>query len=395
MIIGHPDEEPPSTPVPSISIHIKNPGLLDPPQPACLNEETRAQVTEAIKSATGDRFPQAFFANDCVGTGTDVEEAAAFGVWVDGPANPNKVELDDMMAQLRAPIGRQPGETVAFRFAAPFLLKLAQPSVGRYDGDGNENPNGPTHVEVVWVELKAPDTVVTGAKGFDERPVPDADFTLSITETLTPHAGLFDQLNPQQSFEMDTFFQDILAFTFVFTGWAAPFVYQSYKLHTESPDKKAGVATGLVNTFLGPSIPIPGGKKLNVLYGRSEVNPDAVQIGGNIVGVVDRNPQLTISGAEAVRFKSGQGNAERGYGVASMDDLRPPLTFRWTVDGGEISSGPAAMVMFDAPNPGSTVANAISLTVIDDDRLTATSSISVKLTAEPPGKVHGNPMHEP
>ena len=55
--------EPPTDkdlPVPSICVQVQAPSFVDPPQPPCLDDATRALVLEAIKSLIGSRWPAAF-----------------------------------------------------------------------------------------------------------------------------------------------------------------------------------------------------------------------------------------------------------------------------------------------------------------------------------------------
>lgn len=138
----------------------------------------------------GSRYPHAFLTSLCV-PDQAAGDARAFGLWPTGPQSPTPDQLDELLGYLREPIGRQFGETIAFAFSADFLTRQARTQIGRYDGQGNADPNGPVHVTDAWVELQAPDTVITKATGYDERPVPDADFTVTLTEPLTLSLGQF------------------------------------------------------------------------------------------------------------------------------------------------------------------------------------------------------------
>jgi hypothetical protein len=400
--------EPPTDkdlPVPSICVQVQAPSFVDPPQPPCLDDATRALVLEAIKSLIGSRWPAAFVTSECVADQA-AGDAAAFGVWPAGPQNPTPDQLDELLGFLRAPIGRQFGETIAFAFSPEFLYRQAHAQIGRYNSDSNPDPGGPVHVQDAWVELSPPDTVITKASGYDERPVPDADFTLTLTEPLTRGGDGQFNVQTKRSLDVDTTWQDILDFALSFSGppWSDLGLAQSWLLHTTSAPDKPGVGAGVVAAFLGPSFPIPGGKKLQILYTRAEATADGMRVGGVITGQAARTPVLAAAAfggaAAAIEFSQTQTVAARSFGLSDLQDMRPPLSVHWAVDGRPASDQPTVTVQFSAPAPGTATVETVSVTVTDADGLTAHTDIPVRLSS-PRDKQHhgpngsGNPLNEP
>ena len=400
--------EPPTDkdlPVPSICVQVQAPSFIEPPQPPCLDDATRALVLEAVKSQIGSRWPAAFVTSECVADQA-AGAAAAFGVWPAGPQNPTPDQMEELLGFLRAPIGREFGETIAFAFSPEFLYRQAHAQVGRYNSDGNPDPGGPVHVQDAWVELSPPNTVTTKASGYDERPVPDADFTLTLTEPLTRGGDGQFNIQTSRSLDVDTTWQDILDFALSFSGppWSGLGLAQSWLLHTTSAPDKTGVGAGVAAAFLGPSFPIPGGKKLQILYTRAEVSSEGIRIGGVITGQTARTPVLAAAafgGAPAaIEFSQTQTIAAHSFGLTDLQDMRLPLSVHWSVDGQPASDQPTVTVQFSAPAPGTTTVETVSVTVTDADGLTAHTDIPVRLSS-PRDKQHhgpngsGNPLNEP
>ena len=256
------------------------------------------------------------------------------------------------------------------------------------------------------MELLPPDTVITKASGYDERPVPDAGFTLTLTEPLTRGGDGQFNVQTKRSIDVDTTWQDILDFALSFSGppWSDLGLAQSWLLHTASAPDKTGVGAGVVAAFLSPSFPVPGGKKLQIFYTRAEVTPDGMHVGGVIAGEVARIPAVAASilgGAAAeIEFSRTQTVAARGFGLTEVRDMRPPLSMRWVADGQPASDQPTVTVQFSAPAPGTATVETVSVTVTDADGLSAHADVPVRLSS-PRDKQHhgpngsGNPLNEP
>jgi hypothetical protein len=126
----------------------------------------------------------------------------------------------------------------------------------RLDDNGIPQLDGSVHLEDLKVSMRPPDTLVTTITGFDDRPVPDAQFTITIAETY--QTDQFDGkliYTPVQTFDVDTGFSTVLAAALALTvfasGWfALPFMianYQTVKLHQAEddgvPDQKGAGST--------------------------------------------------------------------------------------------------------------------------------------------------------
>lgn len=399
MTSGPDDSQPKSPdPFPSFVLQIQYPDFLDPPQPPCLDDATRGQVAQALRDLLSGTFPDAFVDVLCVGADTEpAGRAASFGVWAFGPRGPSPARVEEMRAALRFPIGREHGEMIAFSFSQRFLDTLA--------GLGATRPG--VHVQSAWAELEPPDTVRTRFRGVDERAWPDAHFTLSISERLTRTGGQFDTPEPEASLDVDnSLIHDLFGIGSLFTGspiLAGLGLYQAWKVNEAGlpDDLSGGVLTGIVGNFLAPTIPMPGGQKLELLYDRATVQPDAVQVGGVITGRVARTPLAAIGGRTSITFQPVQSVAEGLFGLVNLDDVLPPLRIAWTVGGQPAGEGSAIAVKFDAPAPGTVEYEDVTVTVTDRDDLTATSTVRVQLVAPLADTDHGhhhgdgNPLQEP
>jgi hypothetical protein len=171
-----------------------------------------------------------------------------------------------------------------------------------------------------WAELEPPDTARTRFRGVDERAWPDAHFTLTISERLTRTGGQFDTPEPEASLDVDnSLIHDLLGIGSLFTGspiLAGLGLYQAWKVNTAGPpdDLSGGVLTGIVGNFLAPTIPMPGGQKLEMLYDRATVQPDAIQ------GGVDYPPATAITMSVPTPRTTP---ASRPHRVISQERRRP------------------------------------------------------------------------
>src|SRR5262249_28298362 len=118
-------------------------------------------------------------------------QSERIGLWFRPVVNPDDNAARDRGLQRLSLL--QVGETVVFFINSSLIYRTAfdawnqQPR--RLNGDGNPDPNGPIHLTSFSLSFESPNRVVTRIGGFDERPWPDVDFTVAITDTLALSAG--------------------------------------------------------------------------------------------------------------------------------------------------------------------------------------------------------------
>ena len=186
----------------------------------------------------------------------------------------------------------------------------------RLNGDGNPDPGGPTHLTGFSVSFESPNRVVTRIDGFDERPWPDVDFHVIITDTLSVSAAEL-QCSHEQKTDADNSWLNTL--TGIFTGLglilsnafflpAAVFLGEDIIVSSVSaPDVHTGGAgCGAVALFpkeiLLRSIPILGTLMVVPRYSRLEVSGGGIFAGGTY-------ELITPAQGAWLRFSSPPGDA--------------------------------------------------------------------------------------
>src|SRR4030095_16344199 len=116
-----------------------------------------------------------------------------------------------MRAALTRSIGRQADQNVAFFLHARLFRKLAALAwrPRRVDDQGIEQLHGDIHLDHLGVSMQPPATVVTTVTGFHQGPLPDADLTISIFETLRAEAGSITS-TPIRRVHVDSSLNDLL-----------------------------------------------------------------------------------------------------------------------------------------------------------------------------------------
>jgi hypothetical protein len=380
---------------PDIGLWIVGPDADKP----CLDSAQVASFRDNLGKALMSEFPGAHVESACVGV-TPANQATAFGVWVSPPAS--EEQRQRMHRGLVELGGRVPGQTITFFLNARLISRLAATawdSPGMYkrlDDNGIPQLDGPIHLTDLKVSMRPPDTIVTTVTGFDDRPLPDAGFTITIAETYRTEGP--DQLHgslvatPEQTLDVDTGFSTIvaaaLALSMFASGWfAVPFslaAYQTVKLYLAeaegAPDQK-GVGSTVTDHFLLPAIPIPGRRKLPISYlGDVRVRSYGLFTGGVLLGEVPRTPSIALVGPISLRAALGQGLV-KGHYHAEVDDLLGPVTYTWTSDGEVIGEGAKVTVQFDTPVPGKSHRRHLEVTVTDSDGMVVSGAREVWISA--------------
>jgi hypothetical protein len=401
------DENHPVARRPDIGLRIVGPR---PDQP-CLDAGDVASFQENLSKALMSEFPGAYIESTCVGA-TPADQATAFGIWVTPPADAEQRER--MHRGLLELGGRVPGQTISFFLHARLFSLLAARAwdgpgtYKRRDDKGIPQLDGSTHLEDLKVTMRPPDTLVTTITGFDDRPVPDADFAITIDETYRTEGP--DQLNgklvyaSEQTLDVDTTIfdaalADLLLLTVFASGWfALPLMYdlfQTVKLHLAEQDgapELKGAGSTVTDHFLLPAIPIPGKKKLPISYlGKVEVRSYGLFAGGVLLPEEPREPSIDLDGPFSIRAAVGQGLV-KGHYLVEVKDLLGPVTYTWTGDGEVIGEGAMVTVQFDTPPPGKSEPRQVTVTATDSDGMVVSETRRVFVSAP---SVQGQGGHGP
>jgi hypothetical protein len=217
----------------------------------------------------------------------------------------------------------QVGETVVFFINSSLIYRTAfdawnqQPR--RLNGDGNPDPNGPIHLTSFSVSFESPNRVVTRIGGFDERPWPDVDFTVAITDTLALSAGGV-RCDSVTTLDADTSWLNFLTglFLIVFPPLGAVFLVERIIVGAaDAPELGAGPGCSAAAMIFG-EIMIPRGLKVVLSYRRLNVGTGGIFAGGSFA-IVPRTPEVFLNGPTQISVPEGTSSVVRTYGVRTED----------------------------------------------------------------------------
>jgi hypothetical protein len=389
---------------PDIGIQIRD---VRPGMPPCLGPVDLATFRDNLATALMSEFPGAYIDSACVGA-NPADQATAFGVWLTPPAS--EEERQTFHRGLTELGGRKPNQTISFFLNARLFRRLtakAWSDPGMYkrlDDNGIPQLDGSVHLKDLDISMRPPDTLVTTITGYDDRPVPDADFTITLAETYK--VDQFDGRlghTSEQTLDIDTWFHDAVAAALALTvfawSWMAlPFMlaaYQTVKLHQaedEGVAARKGAGSTVTDHFLLPAIPIPDKKKLPISYvGNVEVTEYGLFAGGLLLPEVPRTPSLALVGPSSIRANVGQGMVNGHYHV-EVDDLLGPVTYTWTSDGEVIGQGAKVVVRFSTPPSGQSQLSHVGVTATDSDGMVVaeTRRVSVATASQQGLGGHGH-----
>ena len=307
-----PDGEPPPDPPPPVStpdfgIQIS----------FCLPEDMNTSLVGAVRAAYGSTVD---VRTACINNSQRV------GVWLRPVVNSEDDQARNRGLERLDIIGS--GEILAFFINSAFIRRQAFDSWNaapkRRNGDGDPDEDGPVHLTAFSVSFEGPNKVVTRIEGFDERPWPDVDFVLTTTDTLSVASGQV-RCDSERDLDVDTSWLNFLTglFLLVLPPLGVVFLVERIIVGSrDAPDIDAG-AGGAVPAMIPQEILIPAGKKVVASYTRLDVFPGAIVAGG-FFDVVDRTPEVTITGPTLISVTEGAASVTRNY-TLTTDDLRPPF----------------------------------------------------------------------
>jgi hypothetical protein len=253
----------------------------------------------------------------------------------------------------------------------------------RYDLVDSElvpNPDGAVHLTGFDVSFESPNHIVTRISGFDEDPIPDVDFQITITDSLSAYGGQV-HCNSQPNLVTDTsILGTILAAFLTLITVSVPFlpglILKGLVLRVGSAfvgGSIGGVPGGVgctVASNLPNQIMIRGGKKITFLYTRVAVNGLGLFCAG-IAIPGNRTPAAEIGGPNDVTaiLEQGFASAEARFVISLSDVLQPQIS--WVAEDGVVQSEQDPFVTFafniGPTRAGVTVTRGVSAHVIDLD----------------------------
>jgi hypothetical protein len=312
----------------------------------CLPDDRSSDLVSAVRQALGS---SADVRTACINNSQRV------GVWLHPAVNDQDNQARNRGLERFNVIGA--GEGLAFFINSALIRRQAFDTWNdpvktpkRRNGDGDPDPNGPVHLTAFGVDFVGPNKIVTRIDGFDERPWPDVDFVLTITDTLSAAGGEV-RCDSQRNLDVDTSWLNFLTGLFLLVLPPLGIVFLVERIivgSRDAPDVDAG-AGGSVPAMIPQEILIPAGLKVVAFYSRLDVFPGAIVAGGTF-DVVPRTPAVTISGPTLISVTEGTASVTRSY-TLHTDDLRPPFHDDIVALPAALASGTAARIPGGVPGP--------------------------------------------
>jgi len=367
-----PDEDPEPPPPPPPPVSVQDLGLQFSP---CLPADQAGNLVSAIRAAFG--------ANADVRT-TCLSGTQRIGIWFRPFVNEQSNQARNRGLRGLNIIGSN--ETFAVFVNSAMIrsraLEVWNAMPKRLDGDGKPDAGGPVHLTGFSLAFEAPDKVVTRVDGFDERPWPDVDFRLTLTDTLSASGG---QLNCESAsdLDVDTSWLNFLTGVFLFAFPPLGIVFLVERIIIAGiDDPDAGSGAGCSAAALIPKeVLISGGLKVVAIYNRAQAGAGGIFAGGAFL-VVPRTPEVRISGPAQIAVDEGTASVTRSYRVTT-EDLRGALGIRWAGDGFVQGQGQAsAQIRFNlsGATPGQVVTKRVTVRVTDADNLSAEAEVMVRIS---------------
>lgn len=344
----------------------------------CLPDSLRDGAVAAVRQAID---PNADVRPLCL-NGTE-----RIGIWLRPFVNQNDNQARDRGMQKLSLL--ETGETLAFFINASLIYSRAEDAwnnqAKRLNGDSNPDPNGPIHLTSFSLSFQSPNRVVTKIGGFDERPWPDVSFTITVTDTLSLSAGLVG-CESVPTLDTDTSWLNFLTglFLIVLPPLGAVFLVERIIVgNADTPHPGEGAGCGAA-ALIPREILIPLGLKVVASYQRVNVSSGGIFAGGSF-DVVERVPQVFLSGPTQISVTEGAASVLRAFGLQT-EDLRPALQIAWGGDGFPSSQGAESTgIRFNlgSTSAGQVLTRRVSVRVTDADGLAAEADRVVSIHVVP------------
>jgi hypothetical protein len=341
-------------------------------------------VVSAVRQAIHD--PNADVRTACI-NGTQ-----RIGVWLRPFVNNQDNQARDRGIQRLNVIGA--GEMLTFFINSALVRRGALDGFNvapkRLNGDGGPDPNGPIHLTGFSLSFESPNRVVTRIDGFDERPWPDVDFHLTITDTLSVSGGQV-HCNSQRDLDVDTSWLNFLTglFLIVLPPLGAVFLVERIIIASvDAPDADAGPGCAAA-AMIPREILIPGREKVVPSYSRVEVSSGGIFAGGSFM-VIPRTPEVAIAGPSQISVVEGTASLSRSYSLRTVDllprDAEPSFQIAWSGEGFAVNpNAETTSFRFNLTGAqvGEVLTRRVAVRVTDADNLVASSELIVRIHVTP------------
>jgi hypothetical protein len=374
-----PDDDPPPPPPPPPSISTPDLAIQFPFCLKTLGDVDEAEIVNTLH--------QAFGPNSDVRTACINEKTQPIGIWLRPAVTEAAKQARERGLRSLNIVGR--GEVFSFFINASTIRRKAQEEWDkmpkRLDGDNNPDPNGSIHLTGFSVSFDSPDRVVARVTGFDERPWPDASFTVTSTDTLSAD-GVLIHCDSDIDLDVDTSWISFLAgfFSLVLPPLGLVFLTELIIIASvDDPDPQAGVGCAAAS-LLPREILISRGLKILFNYTRIQVATTGIFAGGTL-NIIPRGPEVTITGTTLIAVEEGRQRVSKSYGLIT-EDLRPPLRFDWGGDGFPITRhSNTTQISFNltGAKAGDILTRRVTVSVTDADGLIGLAELAVRIHVTP------------
>lgn len=260
--------------------------------------------------------------------------------------------------------------------------------------NGAPSASGPIHLTGISVTFQAPDTVNTLVTGFDDRPWPDVDFTLTMTDRL--QANL--QAVSTSDVATDDSWKAVLGA--ILLGGASYFLplLLPVTLFVLANDLDAAVGqsggSGGGNASSGAGaralalvpvdVPLKGGSKLAATYGRAPVvNGGGIYFNGAAFPAT-RTPSISITGPASLTLPANLASVSGAFAIHAIDTFGT-LTIAWSGGTGVTVASPSAAqtratFARGKHTAGTSFTASVRVTVSDQDGFSKSAAMSVTIT---------------
>lgn len=186
------------------------------------------------------------------------------------------------------------GNVFGFFLKAGLITRLAargfDAAPKRLSSKGFPDPNGPIHLTRLLVRFGSKNNIDTIINGFDDRPWPDVGFSVTITDTIRKDASCATTSTTDKS-DRDLILSGLsvlllgaVSFVVPVVAPAALFViFNDLDAVLNRPDgaQEGGVGCKILQS-VPQEVPLPGNRKLTMLYQRADVKPGGLFLGAAV-----------------------------------------------------------------------------------------------------------------
>lgn len=369
-------------------------------------------VNNSVRDIFTQWFPSAEVLSSCDGDGT-----LRIGLWIDVAANDEERQIkSDSLGSLNL---FEDSETIGLFLKNSFVRRFAQAEFNlmpkRIDEYGRLNhTSGPVHLESLSVRTVLPNQIITEIRGYDDRPWPDIDFKVTITDTLevSEPGSVRCGTNTSQirtiacssssKVHVSEFDKVVAVILGLLTLPAAPIAAYLFSQLAEAAsgnvDIDGGLGCALAN-FANRPIPLPAlatdnqRSQIVTSFTRREITNVGVFAHGTWQ-LCQRFPRLIISGPRSVEAYVDDATVTLRYSVTTQETYGE-VSPAWSAGNAHVHTpnGLTTLItfpLFSEPSKGSAFERTVSVSGTDGDgRIPRTSiMLRIRLTTTPPSPGH-------